>query len=470
MSTSAVTVITNEQKQAQRELAEKVRTHPARPASYHIITFGCQMNVHDSEKLAGMLLDMGLSEALTREDADLVLFNTCCIRENAERKALGNITWLKELKKLKPGLLIGVCGCMMQQQGMAERILAQYPFVDLAFGTGDSYRLPELLLKLLESGARVVDVGADPSTLYEDMPVYRAVPHKAYVAIMHGCDNFCTYCIVPYVRGRERSRDAALILKEVEALAASGVQEVTLLGQNVNSYGHDRGEMDFARLLHLVSGTGIPRIRFMTSHPKDLSDDLIEQMASNPRVCGHLHLPVQSGSDRILAKMNRRYTADRYLERVHTLRKAVPHIGLTTDLIVAFPGESEEDFLMTMSLVREARFDSAFTFVYSPRAGTKAASMEGHLPPEAATDRITRLIALQEGITADILKGLSGSTQQVLVDGRARRREHLTGKGGRNISVNFPGDPALIGQIVPVTITDAGSNTLRGLILKGETT
>ncbi len=469
MST-AVTVITRDQMREQRDLAAKVRRHPARPASYHIVTLGCQMNVHDSEKLAGMLRDMGLSEADTRGDAELVLFNTCCIRENAQRKALGNITWLKELKKAKPGLLIGVCGCMMQQQGMAERILTQYPFVDLAFGTGDFYRLPEMLLRLLESGARVVDVGEDPSTLFEDVPVYRTAPHKAYVAITHGCDNFCSYCIVPYVRGRERSRQAAQILKEVEALAASGVQEVTLLGQNVNSYGHDRGEMDFARLLQLVSDTGIPRIRFMTSHPKDLSDALIEQLATNSRVCGHLHLPVQSGSDRILGLMNRRYTAEKYLERVRALRKAAPHIGLTTDLIVAFPGETEEDFRQTMDLVRDVRFDSAFTFVFSPREGTKAAAMDGHLPKEVATERIERLIALQEGITGEVLASLAGTTQHVLVDGTARRREHLTGKGERNISVNFPGDPALIGRIVPVTITGAGSNTLRGRIMKEETT
>lgn len=464
-----VSVISGEQMRMQREMAQQVRALTERPRSYHIVTFGCQMNVHDSEKMAGMLQRMGMEAAASREDADLVLFNTCCIRENAERKALGNITWLKELKKGKPHLMIGVCGCMMQQQGMAQNILKKYPFVDLAFGTGDFYRLPELLLKALQSNQRVVEVGENPSTLFEDVPVQRESAHKAYVAIAHGCDNFCSYCIVPYVRGRERSREADQIVREVEQLVASGVQEVTLLGQNVNSYGQDRGDLDFAGLLKRVSQTGIPRIRFMTSHPKDLSDALIEQMAVNPNICPHLHLPVQSGSNAILGAMNRRYTVETYLQRVDSLRRAVPHIGLTTDLIVAFPGETEQDFEDTLALVRHVRFDSAFTFVYSPRAGTRAASMPGQIPPEVGSQRIERLIALQEGITTDVLNSLFGSTQHVLVDGTARRREHLTGKSGRNISVNFPGDTALIGRIVPVTITGAGSNTLRGRIQEGET-
>lgn len=449
---------------AQDKYADIVREHPDRPRTYHIVTFGCQMNSHDSETLAGTLSHMGMKKAEDRTQADLVLFNTCCIRDNAERRALGNITWLKEVKKLRPGMLIGICGCMMQQKGMAETVLKKYPFVDLAFGTGTLYRLPEYLYQIVDEKRRVIDVSREESTIAEGLPILRESAFKAYINIMYGCNNFCSYCIVPYVRGRERSRRADDILREAEMLVADGVKEITLLGQNVNSYGNDSGEISFPELLRRLDKTGIERLRFMTSHPKDLSEGLIEAYASLKSLAPHLHLPIQSGSDRILAAMNRGYTAEEYLKKARALREARPDIGLTTDLIVAFPGETEEDFESTLALTREMRYDSAFTFIYSKRAGTKAAQMEGMVEKEVATERIERLIALQEGITAEVLSSLKGQELGILVEGvSARRESQMAGKCGRNISVNFTGgDESLTGKIVPVTITGAGSNTLRG--------
>ena len=454
--------------ETQKEFALKVQAMPLRPQTYHIVTFGCQMNAHDSENLAGMMEDMGMTPAPTREGADLVLFNTCCIREGAQRKALGNIIWLKEIKKDRPEMLVGVCGCMMQQEGMAAKVLNDYPFVDFAFGTGNMYRLPEYLCRLLDTGTRQICVAQEESTLVEGLPVIRSDPGKAYINIMYGCNNFCSYCIVPYVRGRERSRAAKDILAEALTLKQDGIREIMLLGQNVNSYGSDTGDMSFPQLLRALEDTGIPRIRFMTSHPKDLSDELISEIARNKALCPHLHLPVQSGSNRILHEMNRRYTVEHYLEKVGKLRAAKPDIGLTTDIITAFPGETEEEFGETMALLEKVRFDSAFTFIFSPRDGTRAAAMPGRIDAKTASERIGRLIRLQEAITEDILKSLVGETTDVLVEGLSRRSSRqLTGKCGRSISVNFQGDASLIGRIVPVTITETGSNTLRGII-KGE--
>ena len=390
--------ITEEELEAQRRFAREFASLPGRPRTYHIVTYGCQMNAHDSEKLSGMLEDMGMTAAPVREEADFVLHNTCCIRDNAERKALGNVTWLKEIKKERPEMLIGVCGCMVQEPGMAEKILRQYPFVDVAFGTGNIYQLPELLYRAVDTRRRVVAVPEEQTILAEGLPIRRESPFQSYVTIMYGCNNFCSYCIVPYVRGRERSRSADDILREVEGLQKQGVKEIMLLGQNVNSYGNDvPGGITFPELLRKVSQSGIPRIRFMTSHPKDLSDALIAEYAENPVLCRHLHLPVQSGSNRILSAMNRRYTREAYLEKVEKIRKAAPDVGLTTDLIVAFPGETDRDFEDTMDLVRQVGYDSAFTFIYSPRVNTRAAEMPGRIDPALATERIQRLIFLQEG-------------------------------------------------------------------------
>ena len=456
-------VVSAEEMARQKEFAAAVRELPHRPETYFIVTYGCQMNAHDSEKLAGMLEEMGMTSAEKREEADFVIFNTCCVRDNAERRALGNITWLKEVRKTKPELMIAVCGCMIQEPGMADKILKQYKFIDLAFGTANLHRFPEMMYRALESGRNTVIVDTQ-DVIPEGLPVQRSRKEAAYLTIMYGCDNFCSYCIVPYVRGRERSREPASILSEAEALLRDGTKEIMLLGQNVNSYGKGLdGGFTFAKLLKELDGMGIPRIRFMTSHPKDLSDELIDVMRGSEHILPQFHLPVQSGSNRILEKMNRHYTREIYLERVRKLREAVPGIGLSTDIIVGFPGETEEDFRDTMELVREVRFDSAFTFIYSPRVGTRAASMEEQIPADEATRRIEELIALQEEIQQRTLKRFLGQEEEVLVEGVSKRSEEaVSGKGKHGVSVTLDGDPHDIGEIVKCRITGLKHNTLMG--------
>ncbi len=453
--------VTEEQLEEQRQFMREVRALPQRPRSYFVVTYGCQMNAHDSEILAGMLRDMGMEEAHDRENADFVLFNTCCVRDNAERRALGNVTWLKEVRKRNPNLVIGVCGCMIQQPGMAEKIMKQYRFVDLAFGTSNLYRLPELLCRTLNSDRAVVEV-EDEDTIAEDLPVRRLRQDAAYITIMYGCDNFCSYCIVPYVRGRERSRDMDDILREAETLRNSGVKEIMLLGQNVNSYGKGlEGGATFAELLRRLDDMDIPRIRFMTSHPKDLSDELIDVMRGSRHILPQFHLPVQSGSDEILRQMNRRYTREQYLNRVRALRDAVPGIGLTTDIIVGFPGETEEQFQDTMSLVKEVGYDSAFTFIYSPRKGTRAAAMDGQINEAVATDRIQRLIALQDQCQKEAMARFLGQEEEVLVEGLSRRSDKaVSGKGRHGVSITLPGTEEDVGQIVRVRVNEIKNNTL----------
>ena len=434
---------------------------------YHIVTYGCQMNAHDSETIAGMLEQMGMTEAAAREDADFVLYNTCCVRENAERRALGNVGWLKELKKVKPELIVGVCGCMVQQDGMAQKLIKRYPFVDIAFGTHNLPELPGMFKKLLDSRERVVSVLDTDGMIAEGLPVKRAGGLMAYVTIMYGCDNFCSYCIVPYVRGRERSRLPEDILREVEQLKTEGVKEIMLLGQNVNSYAG--GGIDFAELLRRVDNIGIERVRFMTSHPKDLSDRLIDVMANSKHICHQLHLPVQHGSNRVLSAMNRCYTREHYLGVVKRLRDAMPDIGLTTDLIVGFPGETEEDFNQTIDLVRQVRYDSAYTFIYSPRQGTVAAEMPNQVDEETAKRRIHELIAVQEQITAGTYAAQVGHVENVLCEGvSARSERQITGRTQRGITVNFDGSADMVGSVVPVMITGAGHNTLKGKIASAE--
>ena len=431
---------------------------------YHIVTYGCQMNAHDSEKIAGMLERMGMCQAAERDEADLVLYNTCCVRENAERRALGNVGWLKELKKVKPELMIVVCGCMVQQQGMAQKLMKRYPFVDIAIGTHDLAALPDMLRGLLDGRGHALKVSDIDGIVVEGLPVKRTNPYHAYVTIMYGCNNFCSYCIVPYVRGRERSRLPEDILSEVRQLNESGVKEIMLLGQNVNSYAG--GGMDFAQLLSEVDKIGIERVRFMTSHPKDLSDALIDVMANSRHICRQLHLPVQHGSDRILDAMNRRYTYEHYMELVGKLRAAMPDIGLSTDLIVGFPGETDEDFRRTIELVKNVRYDSAYTFIYSPRQGTVAADMPDQVPDEVARERIHELIAVQEQITSEVYSAQVGRRERVLVEGvSARRDTEITGRTERGITVNFAGDAAMIGSTVDVEITGAGHNTLKGRLI-----
>ena len=453
----------------QKALMKEFSVLECRPRTYCVVTYGCQMNAHDSEKLEGMLTEMGLEKAESRETADFVIFNTCCVRDNAQRRALGNVLWLKELKKKKPDLMVAVCGCMMQQPGMGEQILRQYPFVDLAFGTHNLYRFAQLMLQAVKSRRRVVEVlQDDEGSIPEDLPVLRSSPYHAYITIMYGCNNFCSYCIVPYVRGRERSRASARIIEEARRLKEDGVKEIMLLGQNVNSYGLDvEGEMSFAQLLRRLDEIGIERIRFMTSHPKDISDELIDVIAESKHICHALHLPVQHGNNRVLQSMNRRYTREKYLARVEAIRKKILDMSLTTDLIVGYPGETEEEFEDTCSLVEQVGYDSAFTFIYSPRVGTRAADMPDQIPEEVSSRRIQKLIAVQKENTHRNYAAYVGQVHSVLVDEASKRDENqMAGKNEYNITVNFPGDKSLIGSIVRVKITSAGESTLRGEMIE----
>ncbi len=447
----------------QQSCMDEIRQMAERPSTYHIVTYGCQMNAHDSEKLAGMLQAMGLTEAPVRDDADFVLFNTCCVRDNAERRALGNVTWLKEVRKKHPRLMIGVCGCMVQEPGMAEKIVKQYGFVDLAFGTAVMHRFPELFLRALREDHVVIETGGE-DLVVEGMPACRLRREQAYISIMQGCNNFCSFCIVPYVRGRERSRRMDDILQEATALRDAGCQEIMLLGQNVNSYGKGLGEGDFPELLRRLDRVGIPRIRFMTSHPKDLSDELISVMGSAEHVLPQFHLPVQSGDDEILRRMNRHYDVARYLDRVQRLRSSVPGIGLTTDLIVGFPGEREEQFQHTLDLVDQVGYDSAFTFIYSPRTGTAAAAMPDQVPASVSSERIQRLIALQEKRQREEMLRFIGTEEEVLVEGLSRRSsDEVSGRGRHGVSVTFAGSEKDIGKIIPVQIDGVKQNTLSGV-------
>ena len=428
-----------------------------RPRTYCVVTYGCQMNAHDSETLEGMLAEMGMTPASTREEADFVIFNTCCVRDNAQRRALGNVVWLKELKKTRPELMVGVCGCMMQQPGMGEQILKQYPFVDLAFGTHNLYRFAQLMLKAVQSRRRVVEViQDDEGSIPEDLPVRRSSPYHAYITIMYGCNNFCSYCIVPYVRGRERSRASARIIEEARELKAEGVKEIMLLGQNVNSYGLDmEGELSFAQLLAELDKVGIERIRFMTSHPKDMSDELILAMKECDKVCKNLHLPFQSGSTEILKKMNRHYTKEGYLELVRKVREAMPEITLSTDIIVGFPGETEEDFQETLDVIRKARYCTAFTFIYSKRTGTPAAKMENQVPEDVVKDRFDRMLQVLNPIVHEVTEEQVGKVLPVLVEEVSKHDENiLTGRTEQNTLVHFSGSKDLIGQMVPVKIIE----------------
>lgn len=390
---------------------------------YYIESYGCQMNDHDAEKLSGMLQTCGFSPAPSKEEATLLLFNTCCVREHAEKRVFGNIGALKKRKEDEPGLLIGVCGCMMQQREVAERLFKRFPFVDLVFGTHELHHFPLLLSRTL-AGERVFSVRESDGEIAEGLPVVRGGSFSTFVTIMYGCNNFCSYCIVPYVRGRERSRAPENIVAEVRSLAERGFREITLLGQNVNSYAYADDGVDFPALLRRVSTVeGIERIRFMTSHPKDLSPRLIEAMATLPKVCNHIHLPVQSGSNRILSEMNRRYTREKYLGLVEDIRAAVEGVELTTDIIVGFPGETEEDFEETLALVRQVGFSAAYTFMYSPRLGTRAAEMENQVPEEVKKDRLLRLNACSAEQLKVGNRKYIGQEGTVLVEGCDRREK-----------------------------------------------
>ncbi|MGI6567240.1 MAG: tRNA (N6-isopentenyl adenosine(37)-C2)-methylthiotransferase MiaB [Firmicutes bacterium] len=434
----------------------------------HIRTFGCQMNERDTETIQGLLQQEGYGFTDNPEAADLILYNTCCVRENPERKVYGQVGMLQELKAKKPGLIIGICGCMPQQREELPVLLERLPHVDLFFGTHNIYRLPELLHRICATGERVVEILDEGGEPVEGLPAMRSSSFKAFVTIMHGCNNFCSYCIVPYVRGREHSRSPQAIVEEVQSLANGGVKEVTLLGQNVNSYGKDlQSDADFADLLEMVNQVpGIEWIRFTTSHPKDISDKLIRQLGRLEKVCEHLHLPVQAGSNNVLQRMNRRYTREYYLEIVERVRSQVPGISLTTDIMVGFPGESDADFADTLSLVEEVGFDSAFTFIYSPRKGTPATEMPDQVPEEVKKERIYQLIELQNKISLERNQAQVGSEVEVLVEGASKSDTLLlTGKTRTSKTVLFPGSQDLIGQLVRVKITAAQTWSLTGELI-----
>jgi tRNA-2-methylthio-N6-dimethylallyladenosine synthase len=432
--------------------------------SFHIITFGCQMNEHDSERMTGILEEQGCAPASIAGDADLVILNTCSIREKAEQKFYSQLGRLKKLKDEKPGLKIAVAGCIAQQEGPS--ILSRAPYVDLIFGPSDITRLSHVLDKGLSQPSPLIDTTGDPEYHRKRIPAARTDKIKAWVSIMYGCDNFCTYCVVPYLRGRERSRLPEDISDEVRELAQKGYKEVTLLGQNVNSYGKGLEQSaDFPSLLRKVNDVpGIERIRFVTSHPRDLSGGLIAAVSALPKVCECLHLPVQSGSDRILVSMNRKYTRNEYLDKITRLRDSVSDLALTTDIIVGFPGETEQDFEMTVKLLEEVRYDGIFAFKYSKRPGTAALKLSGHLPEQVKEARLACVLDLQKAITEKKNKALVGTVQEVLVDGHSKRGGTVAGRTRGNKSVNIDGPASLIGSLVRVKIISTGVNSLTGKI------
>ena len=428
-----------------------------RPLTMSVNTLGCQMNARDSEKIVAILERIGY---VATEDtvADLVLYNTCTVRENANLKVYGRLGYLKKYKEKNPHMKIILCGCMMQENVVVEKIKKSYSFVDLIFGTHNIYKLAELLYSQIQSASMIIDVWEEAKEIVEDLPSERKYPFKAGVNIMYGCNNFCSYCIVPYVRGRERSRQPKDILREIENLVADGVVEVMLLGQNVNSYGKNLEErITFAELLQEIEKIeGLKRIRFMTSHPKDLSDELIDVMKNSKKICGHLHLPLQSGSTKVLKEMNRKYTKEGYLELVEKIRKAMPDISLTTDIIVGFPGETEEDFEETLRVVEEVRYDSAYTFIYSKRTGTPAAVMENQVEERVTKERFSRLLAKVQEISKEITDSRVGQVVEVLMEEEnAQDNRLITGRMSCNAVVHCPGEKAKIGQFYKVKLTES---------------
>lgn len=444
----------------------QVRKHGAVPMAL-VHTYGCQQNVADSEKIKGLLAQMGFSFTEEPEEADFILFNTCAVRGHAENRVFGNVGALKELKRRRPSLIVSVCGCMMEEKQASEHIRTKFPFVNLVFGTHVLHRFPELLWTALTESRRVFERGdeQEDEQIVEGLPVRRDGTSRAWLTVMYGCDNFCSYCIVPYVRGRERSRKPEAILDEFRRIIADGYKDVTLLGQNVNSYGKKlKNPVRFAELLRMLDAVdGDYRLRFMTSHPKDATHELIDAMASGRHISHHLHLPVQSGSNRVLKEMNRGYTREKYLALVEYARKKIPDLSLTTDIIVGFPGETYEEFRETVDLVREVGYTSLFTFIYSPREGTRAARMPDPVPAEEKSKWLQELCAEQEKISAVRCAGEVGKTRRVLIEGLNPKTGLLTGRTDGNVIVNFPGGEENVGRFADVRITAA-----RNWILDGE--
>lgn len=434
------------------------------PPLAYVHSYGCQQNVNDGERIKGVLTDIGYGLCDAPEQADLILFNTCAVREHAEQRVFGNVGALKGLKEKKPGLIIGLCGCMANQTHVVEKLRRSYPYVDLVFGVDGIDTLPQLLAQKLRTHKRVLLQPAQRPVIVENIPIRRESEFRAWLPIMYGCDNFCTYCIVPYVRGREKSRRPEDILAEFRGLVQAGYKEITLLGQNVNSYGKGLEEqIDFSDLLNLLcSVPGDYHIRFMTSHPKDASHKLIDTIAAQPKLCKHLHLPVQCGSDRVLAQMNRRYTVEQYMELIEYARSRVPGITFSSDIIVGFPGETEEDFQGTLDLVKKVGYMQLFTFIYSKRTGTKAADVPDETPRSEKTDRMARLLKTQDEIAMGLVKAQVGQTVRVLVEGFGRAEGTLTGRLDNNLTVEFAADPALLGQYAKVKLTSARATVLLG--------
>ena len=460
-------LVSKEELNVQMGFIQKIKSiSPDNNKKYTITTLGCAMNENDSEKLSGMLSGMGFKQGDDESLSDVVVFNTCCVRENAELKMFGQLGALKNLKKENPEMIIAVCGCMMQQEDIVEQIKKKYRHVDIIFGTHNLYKFPEMIYSVLTDRRKVYDVWDTDGNIVEDLPIQRNDGIKASISIMFGCNNFCTYCIVPYVRGRERSRNSADILNEIRGLANQGYKEIMLLGQNVNSYGNDNEEgISFAKLLYMIEEIeGLERVRFLTSHPKDLSDELIDAMADCKKVSDHLHLPVQAGSTNVLRKMNRKYTKEEYLNLVDKLKAKIPNIALSTDIIVGFPGETEEDFLHTLDVVEKVRFDLAYTFLYSKRKGTPAEKMEDQVSEEAKKSRFNKLLDLQNRISKENNQKLQDQIVEILVEGPSRTdKDIMTGRTQGNKVVNFKASNSKPGDIIKVKITSAQTWSLDGI-------
>ncbi len=462
-------LVSQEELDRQKEYSSLVRMviqtrFENRTPKAYVHTFGCQGNVADSERLKGMLEVMGFEFTETVEEADLSLFNTCAIREHAEDRLFGNVGALKKIKEKNPDFKIILCGCMMQQEHVAQRIKSSYPFVDIVFGTHVAHKLPELLYRSLSTGKRVFDIDDSDGVIAENLPQYRDSKFKAWLPIMYGCNNFCSYCIVPYVKGRERSRSSEVIINEARELIGNGYKEITLLGQNVNSYGNDReGEMNFASLLREINAIdGDFIIRFMTSHPKDCTHELLDTMAECEKVAKHLHLPVQCGNDRVLKEMNRGYTAEKYLSLLEYARNVMPGLSVTSDIIVGFPGETYEEFCDTLKLMEKADYTSLYTFIYSPREGTKAAKMEDPVTREEKGKWFSELCSLQESIAAKRTAGMLGKKYRVLCEGKAKKDGIISGRTQGNIIIEFPADSSVIGTFQTVEVTEALIWMLKG--------
>lgn len=444
-----------------------IRARGSQPMAL-VRTYGCQQNVADGEKIKGQLEQMGFGFTEEEEEADFILFNTCAVREHAEDRVFGNVGALKNAKRRHPSLLVALCGCMMEQEHVAERIKKSFPYVNLVFGTHVIHKLPELLFRTLTDGRRVFERGDDSEDkqIVEGLPVHRDGTFRAWCTVMYGCDNFCSYCVVPYVRGRERSRSSQAILEEFTGLVRAGYKDITLLGQNVNSYGkHLPEDVNFSKLLRMLDEVeGDYRIRFMTSHPKDATRELIDTIAAGKHISHHLHLPFQSGNNRVLKEMNRGYTREKYLDLIRYAKEKISDLSLTSDIIVGFPGETYEEFLDTVDLIRQVEFTSLYTFIYSPRIGTRAAKMEDPVPAEEKSKWFQELCAEQEKIAACRCASMIGTVQRVLVEEQNAKTELLAGRTDGNIVVDFPGDPALIGSFADVNITEARNWILKGVL------